>query len=82
MRFQSLYISGIHCQALRIHAEANRIRHPSRGHHHGPPSQQPEVVGETHQGGGNRDFCQTCPEEHAKLGLEVWSPLTFLLSTL
>ena len=48
-----MFFLGIHCQALWVHAEADRLRHIGRGHDHGLAAQQPEAVGETHQGDEN-----------------------------
>jgi hypothetical protein len=35
--------SGVHCETFRIHAEADWIRHPCRGHHDRAPAQQQVV---------------------------------------
>jgi hypothetical protein len=35
--------SGVHCETFRVHAEADWIRHPCRGHHDCAPTQQQVV---------------------------------------
>jgi len=66
-----IFFVGIHRQALRLHAEADRLRHLGRGHDHGLAAQQPQAVGEAHQGRRDRDLRPARPEKHEKLGLEI-----------
>ena len=63
--------SGVYRETFRVHAEADRLRHPGRGHHHGVAAQQPEAAGKAHQGGRDRDLREAGAEEHEELGLQV-----------
>ena len=60
-----------HRETLWVHAEADRVRHPGRGHHDGAPPQQQEAAGETHQGGRDRDLREAGAEEQEGLGVAV-----------
>lgn len=64
-------VLGIHSQALRIHAKANRLRHPSRRHNNCSASQQQKTAGETHHGSRNRNIRRSRQKEYAQLAVEI-----------
>ena len=63
--------SGIHRQAFRVHAEADRLRYPRRGHDNGAAAQQSKAPGEAHHRCGDRDVRRLGTKEHAQLGVAV-----------
>ena len=65
---ECIVVSGVDCEAVSIHAEANRLWRLGRGHNNSPATQQPETVGETHNPVRDWDLCQPCQD---KKGAEV-----------
>ena len=63
LRWIVIFVLGVYCQAVWLHASPEWLWHSGRRHHNWSGPQQQKAVGKTHHSHRNRNVCQFSSKE-------------------